>query len=90
MTALVIFNGYFIGNYPPECHSAQMTVKGAWHVLLAHAMAVQAFREEGIQGKIGIVHSYTPVDGVDDRPETLKAMRYADNYCNNWVLGYGD
>ena len=81
-----IFNGYFIGNYPPECHSAQMTVKGAWHVLLAHAMAVQAFREEGIQGKIGIVHSYTPVDGVDDRPETLKAMRYADNYCNNWVL----
>lgn len=53
---------------------------------MAHAMAVQAFREEGIQGKIGIVHSYTPVDGVDDRPETLKAMRYADNYCNNWVL----
>ncbi|MSS11336.1 glycoside hydrolase family 1 protein [Clostridium sp. WB02_MRS01] len=81
-----IFNGYFIGNYPPECHSTQMTVKGAYHVMLAHAMAVQAFRENQIKGKIGIVHSYTPVDGVDDLPETKKAMRYADNYCNNWVL----
>lgn len=81
-----IFNGYFIGNYPPECHNAQMTVKGAYHVMLAHAMAVKAFRKNGIKGKIGIVHSYTPVDGVDESPETRKAIRYADNYCNNWVL----
>ncbi len=81
-----IFNGYFIGNYPPEHHSAQETVRGAYHVMLAHAMAVQAFREMGIEGQIGIVHSYTPVDGVDDSPETKAAMRYADNYCNNWVL----
>ena len=44
------------------------------------------FGRKEYRGKIGIVHSYTPVDGVDDRPETLKAMRYADNYCNNWVL----
>ncbi len=81
-----IFNGYFIGNYPPECHSVQMTVIGAYHVMLAHSMAVETFRKNKIKGQIGIVHSYTPVDGVDDQPETLKAIRYADNYCNNWVL----
>lgn len=81
-----IFNGYFIGNYPPGKHDVQSTVIGAYHVMLASAMAVKAFRDLQIKGKIGIVHSYTPVDGVDDQPETLKAVRYADNYCNNWVL----
>ena len=81
-----IFNGYLIGNYCPGHHNAQETTVGAYHIMLAHAMAVNLFREKQIEGKIGIVHSYTPVDGVDDSPETLKAMRYADNYCNNWVL----
>lgn len=81
-----IFNGYFIGNYPPCRQDAQMTIRGAYHVMLASAMAVNAFRESGYEGKIGIVHSYTPVDGVDSTLETKIAMRYADNYCNNWVL----
>ncbi|MBC8929987.1 glycoside hydrolase family 1 protein, partial [Escherichia coli] len=34
----------------------------------------------------GIVHSYTPVNGIDESIETKIAMRYADNYCNNWIL----
>lgn len=81
-----IFNGYFIGNYPPENHDVTKLIKGAYHVMYASALAVKAFREGGYPGKIGIVHSFTPVDGVDDSQATKVAMRYADNYCNNWVL----
>lgn len=81
-----IFNGYFIGNYPPCRHSAHDTIRGAYHVMYASALGVKAFRDGGYPGQIGIVHSFTPVNGVDDRIETKIAMRYADNYCNNWIL----
>lgn len=81
-----VVNGYFIGNYPPGFTSPQKTMEAAYHVMLANALGVKAFKEGNYPGKIGIVHSYTPVDGVDDTIETRIAMRYADNYCNNWVL----
>ena len=54
--------------------------------MYASALGVKAFREGGYPGDIGIVHSFTPVNGVDDCIETKIAMRYADNYCNNWIL----
>lgn len=81
-----IVNGYFIGNYPPGLQDVQKTMVGAYHVMYANALSVRAFRKGGYQGNIGIVHSYTPVEGVDETIETKLAMRYADNYSNNWVL----
>lgn len=81
-----IVNGYFIGNYPPGLQDVQKTMYGAYHVMYASALAVRAFRVGNYQGEIGIVHSYTPVNGVDNTIETKIAMRYADNYCNNWIL----
>lgn len=81
-----IFNGYWIGNYPPGKKDKQLTTLGAYHVMLANALAIRAFKTMHIPGQIGIVHSYTPIDGVDDSPACLEAMRFADNYCNNWVL----
>lgn len=81
-----IFNGYFIGNYPPCHNSVPETIKGAFHVMYASALGVKAFKEGKYPGEIGIVHSFTPVNGIDDTIETKIAMRYADNYCNNWIL----
>lgn len=81
-----IVNGYFIGNYPPGFQDVQKTMIGAYNVMLASALGVRAFRAGNYQGQIGIVHSYTPVNGVDDTIKTRIAMRYADNYCNNWIL----
>ena len=52
----------------------------------ASALGVRAFRQGKYPGTIGIVHSFTPVNGVDDTVNTRIAMRYADNYCNNWIL----
>lgn len=81
-----IVNGYFIGNYPPGLQNVQKTMIAAYHVMYASALSVQAFRAGNYPGQIGVVHSYTPVNGVNDSIETKIAMRYADNYCNNWIL----
>lgn len=80
------FSGYLIGNYPPGHQNLQETVDSSYHIMLASAMTVKAFREGGYPGKIGIVHSFSPVYGVDDTAETFIAMRHAENFFNNWIL----
>lgn len=80
------FNGYMVGNYPPGHHSAQEMIIAAYHVMYASALGVRAFKEGHYKGMIGIVHSFGPVDGIDDTLATKIAMRFADNYANNWIL----
>ena len=82
----IVVSGYLVGNYPPAVQCAAKTVQAAYHMMLASAMAVKKFRELNIAGTIGIVHSYSPVNGVDNTSSTRAAMRYADNFMNNWVL----
>ena len=79
-------SGYLIGNYPPGHQNVQEFITAAYHVMYASALGVRAFRASGRKGTIGIVHSFGPVNGVDDSLKTRIAMRYADNYANNWVL----
>ena len=79
-------SGYLIGNYPPGHQDIQEFITSAYHVMYASALAVRAFRQGNYKGQIGIVHSFGPVNGVDDSLKTRIAMRYADNYANNWVL----
>lgn len=81
-----VMSGYLIGNYPPARQDPQQTIRAAFNVMHASALGVKTFREGGYSGQIGIVHSFCPVDGVDDTLATRIAMRYADNYCNNWIL----
>lgn len=81
-----VANGYLIGNYPPGLNDTQKMITAAYHVMYASALAVKSFKKGNYEGEIGIVHSYTPVNGVDDSIETRIAMRNADNYANNWIL----
>lgn len=81
-----VCSGYLIGNYPPGHQNPQETIQAAYNVMYASALGVKIFHEGNYPGKVGIVHSFTPVNGVDDTLETKIAMRYADNYCNNWIL----
>jgi len=80
------FSGYLIGNYPPGHQDVQETVTASYHVMLASAMAVREFRRGGYQGQIGVVHSFSPVYGVDDSVRTQIAVRHAENFFNNWIL----
>ena len=81
-----LVNGYLIGNYPPCENNVQHTMIAAYNMMYASSLAVKTFRDGKYKGKIGLVHSYTPVDGVDDSINTQIAVRNADNYSNNWVL----
>ena len=81
-----MFSGYLIGNYPPGHQDLQETLTGSYYLMLASAMAVKAFREGGYKGQIGIVHSFAPVYGIDGTVKTRIAMRFADNFFNNWIL----
>lgn len=78
--------GYLVGDYPPFHTDAQEYVQAGFNIMLASALGVRAFREGGYQGEVGIVHSYSPVYGIDDTLESQIAVRYADNFNNNWVL----
>lgn len=82
----VTCRGYMGGDYPPFHTDIQEYIQAGFHIMLASALGVRAFRAGGYEGQIGIVHSYTPVYGVDDEIETQIAVRYADNFNNNWVL----
>ncbi len=79
-------SGYLIGNYPPGHQVPYEFIQAAYHVMFANALGVRAFREGGYEGHVGIVHSFAPVNGVDDSFMTKIAMRFADNYANNWIL----
>ena len=80
------FSGYLIGNYPPGHQDLQETVTSSYYMMLASAMAVKEFRQGGYPGQIGIVHSFSPIYGVDSTVETAIACRYAENFYNNWIL----
>ena len=80
------FSGYLIGNYPPGHQNLQETVTASYYMMLASAMTVKAYREGAYDGQIGIVHSFSPVYGVDMTVKTQIAMRYAENFYNNWIL----
>ena len=79
-------SGYLIGNYPPGHQDIQETVTASYYMMLASAMAVEAFRAGGYDGQIGIVHSFSPVYTTDTRVESAIAERFADNFYNNWIL----
>ena len=55
-------------------------------MMLASAMAVEAFRTGEYDGQIGIVHSFSPVYTTDTSVESAIARRFADNFYNNWIL----
>lgn len=80
------FSGYLIGNYPPGHQNLGETVRASYFMMLASAMAVKEFKAGGYGGQIGIVHSFSPVYGIDERVETQIAKRYAENFFNSWIL----
>lgn len=81
-----VFSGYKIGNYPPAMKNTELTIKGSYYVMLANAKAIKEYRKYNFDGKIGIVHSFAPIFGIDDTLETKIAIRNADNFLNNWIL----
>lgn len=81
------FLGHYTGEHAPGKTDFPLAVKASHILLLAHAKAVEAFRQlrAGI-GSIGITLDLSPVYPLGDGEGDLEAVRIADGYHNRWFL----
>jgi beta-glucosidase len=56
------------------------------HLLLAHGRAVQAFREGGRGGRIGLAPNLSPHYPASDDPADAEVAHASDGYVNRWFL----
>jgi aryl-phospho-beta-glucosidase (EC 3.2.1.86) len=79
--------GYLYGFHYPNVVDFKRAAQVAYHTMVAHAKAVLAFREQGIEnGKIGLVLNLTPSYPRSDNPYDLRAARIADLFFNRSFL----
>jgi len=81
---VVAFAGYAYGVFAPGIADSSQAYQAAHHLLLAHGKAVQAFRQGGYEGEIGIVidfHHYQPAsDSEADRAACQRARENAARF----------
>lgn len=78
--------GYLQGIHAPGRRSLRDCLAAAHTVHLAHGQAVQAFRESGREGQIGITINVSPIHPASDREEDLRAAELYDAWLNRWYL----
>ncbi|WP_214885350.1 MULTISPECIES: GH1 family beta-glucosidase [unclassified Exiguobacterium] len=77
--------GYLTGAHPPGIEG---DVKGYFqtthNVFVAHARAVELFKQSGHTGEIGITHVFNPAFSIDDAEENKFAEMHANAYATHW------
>jgi beta-glucosidase len=69
---------------PAELLAAQ--APASHHLMLAHARAIQVYRELELDGKIGITLSISPAYPATDSDQDAAAAQVADGLHNRWFL----
>jgi beta-glucosidase len=82
---VVVDAGYIQGVHPPGISSPENAPHVAHNLLRAHALAVQAFRAEGL-GKIGLVVNLEPKYAASSDPADVAAMTRSHAYMNRQFL----
>ncbi|OSN04577.1 aryl-phospho-beta-D-glucosidase [Lonsdalea iberica] len=77
--------GYITGAHPPGIRNPSRALQACHHVFIAHARAVAAFRQSGINGKIGFVNVLQTNTPLDDTPENISACQLADGIFTHWL-----
>jgi len=83
---VVAFVGNAFGEHAPGYKDYALAVRISHHLLLSHAKAVQAYRQSGSDGQIGITLNLTPVYPASDSPEDCEAAQFQDGFQNRWFL----
>ena len=80
--------GHLTGEHAPGLRDPAEALRAAHHLLLAHGLAVQGFRQAGLRGDpaIGIALHLFPVHPEGDAPEDERAARLLDGLANRWFL----
>jgi beta-glucosidase len=83
---VVAFVGYAWGYFAPGLTDWALAMQTAHHLLLAHGKAVQAFREGGYPGEIGIVLNLFHFIPATDSQADFDACQRADAFSNRIFL----
>jgi beta-glucosidase len=78
--------GYAYGVKAPGIRDWPTALRAAHHSLLAHGMAVEAFRETGRDGEIGITLDLTVAIPATDSETDRDAAGRLDGHHNRWFL----
>lgn len=83
---LPVEGGYLYDFHYPNVVDFRRAATVAYHTMLAHAKAVQAYRAQGQDGQIGIILNLTPSYPRSQHPADLKAANIADLFFNRSFL----
>ena len=83
---VIVQEGYVAGTHPPGRRSMPLARQAAHNLLRGHGLAVQAFRADGGEGRIGLVVNLEPKYAASERPEDLAAMRRLHAWMNRLYL----
>lgn len=78
--------GYGNGQHAPGKRDLNWYLTAAHHLLLAHGLAVQAYRDLNGPGEIGITLNLSPQYPATESPADAAAARKADGFQNRWYL----
>lgn len=79
------FLSHGLGVHAPGYQDWPMAVRTSHHLLLAHGLAVDAFRTiSAPESQIGITLNMTQVYPATESPEDLAAARISDGFQNRW------
>lgn len=78
--------GYLYNFHYPCKKDMRLAVQVAYNIILAHAKAVQEYRKQKLDGKIGVILNLTPTYTRDERAEDKKAAHIADLFFNRSFL----
>jgi beta-glucosidase len=80
------FLGYAHGTKAPGVKDWSIALRAAHHALLSHGAVVQAFRDAGCTGRIGITVDLTVAEAATASAEDEAAARRLDGHHNRWFL----
>jgi beta-glucosidase len=79
--------GHLYGVLAPGIRSHAITARATHHLMLAHGLAVQAFRDMDMPGEIGITNANTAYEPLDDSPENVQACELARDFDSRLYHG---
>ncbi len=83
---VVAFLGHYEGRMAPGKESFDSALTVSRNLLLAHGLAIKAFREKKVSGNIGITLNLSPIHPALNNKEDGEATKRFDGYLNRWFL----
>ncbi|MGM0445581.1 MAG: GH1 family beta-glucosidase, partial [Bacillota bacterium] len=80
------FVGHAFGQHAPGIQNYNTALQVLHNILLSHGMVVRTFKEEEIDGKVGITANLGEFQPASDDKEDLAAAWRQDNFINKIVL----